>query len=96
MEVQFYNLPSVFADLLAKVYTYLKKHDPGQPYIGVVLFASRSLEPVDLKPYKPLVEAGYIRTFYLDEMVELANAPLGLSILYLIRQTENLAPVSGT
>src|SRR5205085_12540679 len=36
LEVQFYDLPSVFADLLAKVYTYLKQHDPAQPYCGVV------------------------------------------------------------
>ena len=43
LEVQFYPLPSVFADLLAKVYTYLKQHEPGQRFCGVVLFASRSL-----------------------------------------------------
>jgi len=94
LEVQFYYLPSVFADLLVKVYTYLKQHEPGQPFCGVVLFASRSLEPVELVPYQPLLEAGLIRRFYLDEMVELANAPLGLSILYLIRQTESHAPVT--
>lgn len=92
LEVQFYPLPSVFADLLVKVYTYLKQHDPGQEYCGVVLFASRSLEPADLRPYQPLLEAGLIRRFYLDEMPELANAPLGLSILYLIQQTESQAP----
>jgi predicted transposase YdaD len=43
LEVQFYRLPSIFADLLAKVYTYLKQHDPGQSFCGVVLFASRNL-----------------------------------------------------
>ncbi len=92
LEVQFYPLPSVFADLLVKVYTYLKNHDPGQSFCAVVLFASRSLEPADQAPYRPLLETGLIRRFYLDEMTELANAPLGLSILYLIRQTESLAP----
>ena len=92
LEVQFYPLPSVFADLLVKVYTYLKQHEPGQAFCGVVLFASRSLEPVAVTPYQPLFQAGLIRRFYLDEMPELANAPLGLSILYLIRQTESEAP----
>ena len=38
------------------------------------------------------MDAGLIRRFYLDEMPELAEAPLGLSILYLIRQTESQAP----
>jgi len=92
LEVQFYRLPSVFADLLAKAYTYLKQHEPGQPFCGVVLFASRSLEPAELAPYQPLLEAGQIRRFYLDEMPELTDAPLGLSILYLIQETESEAP----
>ena len=92
LEVQFYHLPSVFADLLVKAYTYLKQHDPGQAYCGVVLFGSRALEPAELAPYQPLLDAGVIRRFYLDEMPELANAPLGLSILYLLRQAEGQAP----
>jgi predicted transposase/invertase (TIGR01784 family) len=95
LEVQFYRLPSVFADLLAKVYTYLKQHEPGQPFCGVVLFADRSLEPTELAPYQPLLDTGLIRCFYLEEMPEVANAPLGLSILYLIRQTEAQAPQTG-
>jgi predicted transposase/invertase (TIGR01784 family) len=94
LEVQFYRLPSVFADLLVKVYTYLKQHEPGQLFCGVVLFASRSLEPVELAPYQPLLEKGLIRRYYLDELVELANAPLGLSIFYLIRHTESHAPAT--
>jgi predicted transposase/invertase (TIGR01784 family) len=93
LEVQFYPLPSVFADLLTKVYTYLKQHDPGQSFCGVVLFANRNLEPQELTPYQPLLDAGLVRRFYLEEMPELANAPLGLSMLYLIRQTESQAPV---
>ncbi len=91
LEVQFYQLPSVFADLLTKVYTYLKQHDPGQSFCGVVLFANRSLEPEELTPYQPLLDTGLIRRFYLEELPELANAPLGLSILYLIRQTDSQA-----
>jgi len=91
LEVQFYRLPTVFADVLVKVYTYLKQHDPGQAYCGVVLFASRALEPKELAPYQPLLDAGLIRRYYLDEMPEVAEAPLGLSILYLIRQTESQA-----
>src|ERR1700732_4935304 len=50
LEVQFYHLPSVFADLLVKAYTYLKQHDPSQPYCGVVLFGSRALEAANLPP----------------------------------------------
>src|SRR5580692_10141238 len=66
LEVQFYRLPSVFAGLMAKVYKYLKQNEPGQSFCGVVLFASRSLEPdpAELAPYQPLLAAGLIRRFY--------------------------------
>lgn len=92
LEVQFYSRANIYADLLAKVYTYLKQHDPAQDFRGVVLFASRSLEPAEAAPYRPLLHAGLVRPFYLDEMQELENAPLGLSILYLIRREEYEAP----
>lgn len=65
LEVQFYRLPSVFADLLVKAYTYLKQNDPGQFY-GVVLFGARAWEPKELAPYQPLLDAGMIRRLYLD------------------------------
>jgi predicted transposase/invertase (TIGR01784 family) len=91
LEVQFYPLPSIFADMAVKAYTYLKQHDPVQDFVAVVLFASRSLDPGPASPYRPLLEAGHLRCFYLDEMREVPGAPLGLSILYLIRQAENQA-----
>ena len=94
LEVQFYRLPSVFADLLTKVYTYLKQHDPSQAYCGVVLFASRTFEPVEVTPYQPLLEAGLLRRFYLDELPQLVDAPLGMSILQLIQQSESQAPMT--
>jgi len=54
VEVQFYRLPTVFADLLAKAYSYLKQHDPAQRFLAVVLFATRALEPEELGPYQAL------------------------------------------
>ncbi len=88
LEVQFYSLPSVFADVLAKAYSYLKQHDPSQPYCAVVLFGSRQLAPTGVTPYQPLLDAGLLRSICLDELPEMANPPLGLAILSLIRQTE--------
>ena len=75
LEIQFYARANIFADLLAKVFTYLKQHDSAQDFRGVVLFANRSLEPADTIPYRALLASGQIRPFYLDEMPELANAP---------------------
>ena len=75
LEVQFYPLPSVFADLLTKIYTYLKQHDPGQSFCGVVLFANRSLEPKELTPYQPLLDAGLIQDVYLTKSATSGGEP---------------------
>lgn len=91
LEVQFYALGSVFADLLAKAYTYLKQHDPAQPFRGIVLFGSLTLEPADVMPYRALLDAGVVQRYYLDELPELPGAPLGLSILHLIGRSESRA-----
>src|SRR5262249_41201935 len=52
---------------------------------------SRALEPEGLVPYQPLLDGGQLQRYYLDEMPELAEGPLGLSILYLIGQQESQA-----
>src|SRR4051812_570684 len=41
VEVQYYSLPSVFADLMTKIYTYLKQNDSAQAFVGVVNFGHR-------------------------------------------------------
>jgi predicted transposase/invertase (TIGR01784 family) len=92
VEVQFYRLPSVYADVLVKAYTYLKQNDPSQEFRGVVLFATRSLEPTGLVPYQPLLDAGVVQRYYLDELPERGEGPLGLSILDMLRQSEGRAP----
>jgi predicted transposase/invertase (TIGR01784 family) len=92
LEVQFYRLPTVFVNLMVKVFTYLEQNNPAQDFCAVVLFESRSLEPDALVPVEGLITRGQLRRFYLDEMAEPENAPLGLSVIYLIRQSETNAP----
>jgi predicted transposase/invertase (TIGR01784 family) len=94
LEVQFYALPSVYADILAKAYTYLKQRDPTQPYCAVVLFASRALAPAPAAPYQPLLDAGLLRRLFLDQLPPVSDAPLGLAILYLIGQEEEQAALT--
>ena len=47
-----------------------------------------------MTPYQPLLEAGLLRRFYLDELPQLVDAPLGMSILQLIQQSESQAPMT--
>ena len=93
LEVQFYSRPNIYADLLVKAYTYLKDNDPGQLFRGVILFANRELEPKELTPYQPLLDAGVVRPLYLDEMPTLTQAPPGLAIMDLVRQPDDRAVI---
>lgn len=86
VEAQFYTLPTAYADILVKTYTFLKQHNPGQPYRAVVLFGRRSYEPEELTPYQPLLDAGYLSRIYVNELPAKDDAPLALSILRLISQ----------
>ena len=94
LEVQFYRLPTVYAGILAKAFTYVKQHDPNQLFYGVILFATQSMDPGTSASCQPLIEAGILKRFYLDQLPEIDNAPLGLSILYLLRQSDSQAPAT--
>jgi len=86
VETQFYSSPGAFADILAKAYSYLKKVDPTRTYRAVVLFGRRSHEPEVLTAYQPLMDAGFLCRIFVNELPEVPEAPLGLSILWLIGQ----------
>jgi predicted transposase/invertase (TIGR01784 family) len=93
LEAQFYRLPTLFANLMVKVFTYLEQNDPAQDFCAVVLFADRSLEPDALVPVEDLIHGGKLRRFYLEELTEPVDAPLGLSIVHLIQRSEGNAAV---
>jgi len=86
LEIQYYRLPSIYANILVKAYSYLEESDPEQEFVAVVLFGSRSLEPTIVRQYQPLLDAGLLRRIYLDELPEVVDPPLGLSILRMIGQ----------
>ncbi len=95
VEVQFYSYREVYANLLAKIYLYLKQNDPALDFRGVVLFASRSLEPKELGPYRPLLESGHVVPYFLDELELAETTPLGLSILQIVTCAEEVTLTHG-
>jgi predicted transposase YdaD len=42
-EVQFQPLKTFYANLFAKVFSYLEENDPGQEWFALALFANRSM-----------------------------------------------------
>jgi predicted transposase/invertase (TIGR01784 family) len=84
VEVQFRRLPTFYANLFAKVFCYLEDNDPGQDWLAVAIFPSRSMEPKELGPYEDLLQSRRVRRIYLDSHPMPANPPLGLGILQLL------------
>ena len=84
VEVQYQKKKQFYANLFAKVFSYLEANDPGQEWMAVALFGSRSTEPKKLTPYKDLLASPRVRRIYLDEATVTGEAPPGLLILQLI------------
>jgi predicted transposase/invertase (TIGR01784 family) len=84
VEVQFQPLPSFYANLFAKVFCYLEENDPGQDWLAVAVFRSRTVEPKALGPYEALLNSPRVRRIYLDEHPMPADPPVGLGLLQLV------------
>jgi predicted transposase/invertase (TIGR01784 family) len=96
VEVQFQRVQTFYANLFAKVFSYLEENDPKQEWVAVALFPSRKEEPRHLGPYEDLLQSQRVKRVYLDELPVPRDPPLGLGILQLlsapITQAQDLAP----
>jgi predicted transposase/invertase (TIGR01784 family) len=84
LEVQFRRKPAFYANLFAKVFCYLEDNSPGQDWLAVAVFPSRSMEPKELGPYDALLQSRHVRRIYLDKHPMPAAPPLGMAILQLL------------
>jgi predicted transposase/invertase (TIGR01784 family) len=89
VEVQFQPLATFYANLFGKVFWYLEENDPGQEWIAVAIFGSRSVEPSQLGPYEDLLRSPRVKRIYLDEVAMPTDPPLGLGLLQLVSAPEN-------
>lgn len=92
VEVQFQRVPEFYANLFAKVFSYLEANDPGQDWLAVALFASRSTEPKPQPAYADLLASPRVRRIYLDELTVPATATPGLMLLRLVTIPRAEAP----
>lgn len=89
VEVQFHRLERLYANLFAKVLSFLNESRPGQDWRAVAIFPSRREEPRRHKPYDDLLASRRFKRIHLDEMVVPADPPLGLGIVRLIGAPED-------
>ena len=96
VEVQFQRVQTFYANLFAKVFSYLEENDPGHDWVAVAIFASRKEEPKDLEPYEDLLQSKRVMRVYLEDLSPLKNPPVGLGLLQLLlaseREAEALVP----
>ena len=78
VEVQFQPLANFYANLFGKVFWYLAENDPGQEWLAVALFPSRTLEPTRRGPYEDLLGSPRVKRIYLDEYAMPSDPPMGL------------------
>ncbi|YAG06867.1 DUF4351 domain-containing protein [Nostoc sp. DSM 114167] len=64
-------------------------------WFGVIIFASRSLEPSSSLIHRALLESGQVRRVYLDELGDLREQPLGLGLMLLTNVTSETEAVEG-
>ena len=92
IEVQFRREQRFYANLFAKVFSYLEANDPNQDWLAVALFANRAAEPKPQQPYQDLLASSRVRRIYLDELTAAGAAEPGLKILQLVTTPKNEAP----
>lgn len=97
VEVQFHRKPNFYANLFAKVFSYLEENDAGQEWVAVAIFPTRAEEPKRLGPYAELLDSQRVRRIYLEDIALSADdLPLGLRVLQLLfaslARAEELAP----
>jgi predicted transposase/invertase (TIGR01784 family) len=96
VEVQFQRVPNFYANLFAKVFSYLDENDPHQEWVAVAIFPTRAEEPKHLAPYEHLLQSGRVKRIYLEVIASAADPPVGLDVLQLLfaslKQAQKLAP----
>ncbi|WP_414753417.1 Rpn family recombination-promoting nuclease/putative transposase [Anabaena sp. CCY 9910] len=90
-EVQFQKDEDLYHRFFSELFLFLYRHTIRyDDWFGVIIYASRSLEPSNTTIHRALLESGQVRRVYLDELGDLQQQPLGLGLMLLttIPETE--------
>jgi predicted transposase/invertase (TIGR01784 family) len=92
VEVQFQRKKPFWANLFAKVFSYLEANDPNKDWLAVAIFPERAAEPTAQAPYRALLASPQVQRIYLDEVKASSGAAPGLKILELLQVSRAEAP----
>jgi predicted transposase YdaD len=87
LENQFQTLDSFYPRWLAAILLYLYREAVERPWVAVVVFATRAMEPPLGHAFTALEPAGLLRRVYLEDLLKrgaMRGASLGLRLLRLV------------
>ncbi|NEU83264.1 DUF2887 domain-containing protein [Nostoc sp. UIC 10630] len=95
-EVQFQKDEDLYHRFFSELFLFLYRNSIRyDDWFGVIIFASRSLEPSNSTIHRALLENGQVRRVYLDELGDLRQQPLGLGLMLLTNITSETEVVEG-
>ncbi|MBN3909681.1 MAG: DUF2887 domain-containing protein [Nostoc sp. NMS1] len=95
-EVQFQKDEDLYHRFFSELFLFLYRNSIRyDDWFGVIIFASRSLEPSSSSIHRALLQSGQVRRVYLDELGDLRQQPLGLGLMLLTNVTSETEAVEG-
>lgn len=94
VEVQFQTDIEIYYRLFSETFLYLRQYQPQNPWQGVVIYPSRSLDTADRKHYNEFFTSQRVNLIYLDELGESSSLPIGIATIKLIIEDESQAIIA--
>ncbi|MEA5553726.1 Rpn family recombination-promoting nuclease/putative transposase [Anabaena cylindrica UHCC 0172] len=91
VEVQFQTDAEIYFRLFSEISLYLRQYQPQNPWRGVVIYPSRSLDTADTQHFSEFFTSQRVSRIYLNELGESASLPIGIATIKLIIEDEDKA-----
>ena len=91
VEVQFQTDTEIYSRLLSEIFLYLHRNKPKNPWRGVVIYPTRSLDTADIDNYSEFFTSQRVSRIYLDELGETASLPVGIATIKLVVEDDDTA-----
>ncbi|MGM3307860.1 Rpn family recombination-promoting nuclease/putative transposase [Anabaena sp. WFMT] len=94
-EVQFQRDERLYERLFGELFLYFyRNRERFQDWQAVLIYPTRSMEQGDIHPYRALLSSEQVHRVYLDELGEIEQLPLDVSLLVLTTLNQDKAPAA--
>ncbi|MBW4687585.1 MAG: Rpn family recombination-promoting nuclease/putative transposase [Komarekiella atlantica HA4396-MV6] len=91
VEVQFQIDTESYSRLFSEIFLYLHRNKPKNPWLGVVIYPTRSLDTANIDNYSEFFTSQRVSRIYLDELGETATLPVGIATIKLVIEDQDTA-----